>query len=164
MFCREHIFFGWCIIFEMVNPLSIFCSVWPLSIIQRTCSTWNLFVHLCLFCTQVKFYDCVRDRISDCMHNRTKGLFGRSRVWTPRLTHDLFLWVRGLNPCPCSTIFLWVQGSVPWPWSSVLGPVYPWPTSGFWTTKLWPKANGRTNRGEKYCVRHVWTCETWCQF
>ena len=52
MFCREHIFFDWCIIF--LNSLSIVrfffgwsghhSLVWPSSVIQLTCSTWKLFV------------------------------------------------------------------------------------------------------------------------
>ena len=49
-------------------------------------------------------------------------VFDWSRVQTPGLARDRFLWVQGSNPCPCSTIFSWVQGSIPWPGSPVFRP------------------------------------------
>ena len=66
---------------------------------------------------------------SNRVRGHTNDLFGRSRVRTPGLAHDQFLFVQGSNPCLCSTIFLWVQGLIPWPWSPVLCLLYPWPTS-----------------------------------
>ena len=52
---------------------------------------------------------------SNRVHDRTNDLFGRSRVRTPGLAHNLLLLVQGLIPWPCSMIFLWVQGSIPGP-------------------------------------------------
>ncbi len=49
-------------------------------------------------------------------------VFDRSRVRTPGLARDRFLWVQGSNPCPCNTILSWVQGSIPWPWSPIFRP------------------------------------------
>ena len=89
MFCKEHIHFGWCIIFKMVCPSSIFWSVWLSSIIQWTRSTWNSFVHLHVFCMHVNFYDHVCNHIMDPVHDRINDLFNRSRVQTPGLAHDL---------------------------------------------------------------------------
>ncbi len=90
MFCREHTFFRWFVIFKMVCPSSVFRLVWPSSVVQQTRSMWNSFVHLHIFCTQVYFYDHVHNHISNCVHDHTNDLFGRSRVWTPGLAHDLF--------------------------------------------------------------------------
>ena len=49
MFCKEHDLFWWFVIFKMVCLSSVFWLVWPSSIIQRTHSTWNSFVHLRVF-------------------------------------------------------------------------------------------------------------------
>ena len=115
MFCKEHDLFGCFVIFETVCPSSVFWSVWLSSVIQRTRSTWNLFVHVRVFCTHVKFYDRVHDRIL-----RSRARSYKRSFWS----------VQGSNPWPCTRSFfvvpgfdsltlhhdlLWVQGSIPGP-------------------------------------------------
>ena len=63
MFLQGTYLFGSFVIFKTVCPSSVFRSVWPLSVVQRTRSTWNSFVYLHVFRAHVKFYDRVRDRI-----------------------------------------------------------------------------------------------------
>ena len=116
--------FGSFVIFKMVCPSSVFffgrSGRRPSSsghVPRGTCScictcfvrTWSFTIACAI---------AFSDRVHDCMND----LFDRSRVRTPGLARDRFLWVQGLNPCPCSTIFSWVQGSIPWPWSPVFRP------------------------------------------
>ena len=49
--------------FKTVCLLFVLLLVWPLSVVQRTRSTRNAFVHLHMFRAHVKFYDRVRDCI-----------------------------------------------------------------------------------------------------
>ncbi len=123
--------FGSFIIFKMVCLSSIFffgrsgcrpSSVGHVPRGTRSC-TCAYFVRTWIFMIVCAIAFSDRDR------DRTNDLFGRSRVWTPGLACDLFLWVQGSNPCPCSMLFLWVQGLILWPWLPILGRVYPWPTS-----------------------------------
>ena len=104
--CRKHIFFNWCIIFLTVSQSSIFGRsvhhplVWPSSVIHRTCSMWNLFVHS--VCTLIFTIICAIILAIVCMIACTiffvgpgfeplalhHSLFGRSRVQIP----DLAVW------------------------------------------------------------------------
>ena len=120
MFCREHIFFGWSVIFKTVCPSSVFFFGRSG---RRPSSSGHIPRGTCLcICAHVNFYDHTRDRTSNCVHDRTNNLLGRSRVWTPGLAAQSFLWVQRSIPWPCSTIFLWVQGSIPGPNHLFSGP------------------------------------------
>ncbi len=138
--------FGSFVTFKTVCPLSVFWSVWPSSVVQRTRSTCNLFVHCLYFVRTWNFTIACAIAFSDRVHDRTNDLFGWSRVRTPGLARDWFLWVQGSTPCPCSMIFSWVQGSIPWSWSPVSGPMYPWPMSALCHTH-------KKTASKIYCVK-----------
>ena len=87
MFCKEHDLFRWFIIFKTICLSSIFWSVWPSSVVQRTRSTWN---SLAYFVRTWNFTIVCAIVFSDHVHDRTNDLFSRSRVRTPGLARNLF--------------------------------------------------------------------------
>ncbi len=92
--------FGSFVIFKMVCPSSVFQSVWPLSVVQWTHSTWNSFMHLHVFHAHVKFYDRVRDRIKQSHAQSYERSF-----WA----------VQGSNPWPCTQSIFVGPGFEPLP-------------------------------------------------
>ena len=103
------------------NGLSVVCFSVGLAVVRRPADTFHVELVRASVCTLI-FTIMHAIIFCDRMQDRTNNLFSRSRVWTPGLARDRFLWVQGLNPCPCGTIFSWVQGSTSWPWSPVCRP------------------------------------------
>ncbi len=94
-FCKEHIFLANASFLKRSVRHPFFSrsgrclSVWSSSIIQQTCSTWNLFVHLHVF---------VRTLIFTIVCAIVLAIACRSYKWS-------FWSVQGSNSWPCSTIF-----------------------------------------------------------
>ncbi len=90
MFCKEHIFSDWCIIFEwsVHHPFLV-----GLAIVHRPLDMFHVELVCASACILVRtlIFTIVRMIVfSDCFHDRTNDLFGWSRVWTPDLALDLF--------------------------------------------------------------------------
>ncbi len=91
-------YFLWCEVFfcEKLHTFNFWSGCHPLSsghVPRGVCAC----ICMC-FCTQVNFYDHTRDCISNCMHDHTNDLFGRTRVQIPGLAHDLFFGSRVWTP------------------------------------------------------------------
>ena len=82
MFCREHIFFGWFIIFKTVCLSSVSVG---LAVVRRPVDKF----HVALVRAPVRI-SYAREFLRSYAWSH-KQFFGRSRVWTPGLAHDLFV-------------------------------------------------------------------------
>ena len=90
MFCKEHIFLDWCIIFKRSGCHLILVG---LVVVRHLPDTF----HVQLVRASAHIFKCtliftiIRTIVfSDCVHDHTNNLFGRSTVWTPGLVRYLF--------------------------------------------------------------------------
>ncbi len=143
MFCKEHNLFGWFIIFKMVCPASVIFV--GLAVVHHPANTFHVeVVHafhtcFCVLCMHASSWDCMCNGICNWAHNCTHDLFGRSRVRTPDLAVQSYLWVQGL---------------VPWPWLSVFRPSVSlaYVTHPHKWSSRWHRKQKTLNRGKKTCL------------
>ncbi len=136
MFCKEHIFFDWCIIF--LNGLSIIYffgqsvhhpSVWPLSVIQQTHSMWNSFVHSLRAFIRMLILTIVHGIVwvIMCMIVRTIFLVGPG--FEPLASHAIFFVGPRFDSLTLQHDLFVSPGFNSWTQAPVSGPYYPWPMS-----------------------------------
>ena len=120
--CREHIFSDHSSFLKrsVRRPFLV-----GLAVVRRPADTFHVELIRAsarVSCAREILRSCARSYLAIACTIARSIVFDRSRVRTPGLARDRFLWVQGSNPCPCSTILSWVQGSIPWPWSPVFRP------------------------------------------